>query len=228
MYLLNCLGPISALVKRIQGPKGYTAFVESIALNEEKIADEISEETVNDYVQKFTKSTFEEKLTDILPLIHRANTTETEKQKTNQVERVKNIIEACNEDGSPVNTIMFRDSNIDISGIKKTELDEDNETPSLSQTFSDLANRIQVESCDDNRRRDRSNDRAAELSVFLRNIAEQVKLSPQTVAREALELGARIVKISNSEVSEDVVETTIEDKMDDMLSEAFKPFNNFD
>jgi hypothetical protein len=215
-------------IKRIQGPKGYTAFVESIALNEEKIADEISEETVNDYVQKFTKSTFEEKLTDILPLIHRANTTETEKQKTNQVERVKNIIEACNEDGSPVNTIMFRDSNIDISGIKKTELDEDNETPSLSQTFSDLANRIQVESCDDNRRRDRSNDRAAELSVFLRNIAEQVKLSPQTVAREALELGARIVKISNSEVSEDVVETTIEDKMDDMLSEAFKPFNNFD
>ena len=215
-------------IKRIQGPKGYTAFVESIALNEEKIADEISEETVNDYVQKFTKSTFEEKLTDILPLIHRANTTETEKQKTNQVERVKNIIEACNEDGSPVNTIMFRDSNIDISGIKKTELDEDNETPSLSQTFSDLANRIQVESCDDNRRRDRSNDRAAELSVFLRNIAEQVKLSPQTVAREALELGARIVRISNSEVSEDVVETTIEDKMDDMLSEAFKPFNNFD
>jgi hypothetical protein len=34
--------------------------------------------------------------------------------------------------------------------------------------------------------------------------------------------------MSNSEVSEDVVETTIEDKMDDMLSEAFKPFNNFD
>jgi hypothetical protein len=91
-----------------------------------------------------------------------------------------------------------------------------------------LASRIQVESCDDNRRHDRSNDRAAELSVFLRNIAEQVKLSPQTVAREALELGARIVKMSNSEVSEDVVETTIEDKMDDMLSEAFKPFNNFD
>jgi hypothetical protein len=215
-------------IKRIQGPKGYTAFVESIALNEESITDEISEETVNDYVQKFTKSTFEEKLTDILPLIHRVNTTETEKQKTNQVERVKNIIEACNEDGSPVNAIIFRDSNIDISGIKKTELDENNETPSLSQTFSDLASRIQVESCDDNRRHDRSNDRAAELSVFLRNIAEQVKLSPQTVAREALELGARIVKMSNSEVSEDVVETTIEDKMDDMLSEAFKPFNNFD
>lgn len=215
-------------IKRIQGPKGYTAFVESIALNEESITDEISEETVNDYVQKFTKSTFEEKLTDILPLIHRVNTTETEKQKTNQVERVKNIIEACNEDGSPVNAIIFRDSNIDISGIKKTELDENNETPSLSQTFSDLASRIQVESCDDNRRHDRSNDRAAELSVFLRNIAEQVKLSPQTVAREALELGARIVKMSNSEVSADVVETTIEDKMDDMLSEAFKPFNNFD
>ena len=215
-------------IKRIQGPKGYTAFVETIALNEENIADEISEETVNDYVKKFTKSTFEEKLTDILPLIHRVNTTETEKQKTNQVERVKNIIEACNEDGSPVNTIIFRGSNIDISNIKKTELDEDSETPGLSQTFLDLASRIQVESCDDNRRRDRSNDRAAEISVFLRNIAEQVKLSPQTVAREALELGARIVKMSNSESTDDVMETTIEDKMDDMLSEIFKPFNNFD
>jgi hypothetical protein len=215
-------------IKRIQGPKGYTAFVETIALNEENIADEISEEIVNDYVKKFTKSTFEEKLTDILPLIHRVNTTETEKQKTNQVERVKNIIEACNEDGSPVNTIIFRGSNIDISNIKKTELDENSETPGLSQTFLDLASRIQVESCDDNRRRDRSNDRAAELSVFLRNIAEQVKLSPQTVAREALELGARIVKMSNSESTDDVMETTIEDKMDDMLSEIFKPFNNFD
>ena len=215
-------------IKRIQGPKGYTSFVESIALNEADAPDEISEEVVNDYVQKFTKSSFEESLKDILPLIHRVNTTEAEKQKTNQVERVKNIIEATNEDGSPVNSIIFSDRNIDISGIKKTELDEDTKTTNLAQTFSDLASRIQVESCDDNRRHDRSNDRAAELSVFLRNIAEQVKTSPQTVAREALELCARIVKMSNSEASADVVETTIEDKMDDMLSEAFKPFNNFD
>jgi hypothetical protein len=214
-------------IKRIQSAKGYTSFVESIALNEADVSEEISEETVNDYVRKFTKSTFEDKLTDILPLIHRVNTAESENQKTNQLERVKNIIEACNEDGSPVNTISYRDSNIDISGIKKTELDEDSKTPSLAQKFVDLASRINVESCDDNRRHDRSNDRAAELSVFLRNIAEQVKVAPHTVARESLEMGARLVKMSDI-VSEDMVETTIEDKMDDMLSEAFKTFNDFD
>ena len=215
-------------MNRIQGAKGYTAFVESLALNESDVSEEISEETVNDYVRKFTKSTFEEKLTDILPLIHRANTKESEKQKINQVERVSDIIEACNEDGSLVNTISFKNSKIDISGIKKTELDENSETPNLSQMFSDLANRIQVESCDDNHRHDRSNDRSAELSVFLRNIAEEIKDAPQSVDREALELGARLVKMSNSEISEEVVETTIEDKIDDILSEAFKPFNNFE
>jgi hypothetical protein len=214
-------------IKRIQSAKGYTSFVESIALNEADVSEEISEETVNDYVRKFTKSTFEDKLTDILPLIHRVNTTESENQKTNQLERVKNIIEACNEDGSPVNTISYRDSNIDISGIKKIELDEDSKTPSLAQKFIDLASRIHVESCDDNRRHDRSNDRAAELSVFLRNIAEQVKVAPHTVSRESLEMGARLVKMSDV-VPEDVAETTIEDKMDDMLSEAFKSFNDFD
>ncbi|MDA8882953.1 hypothetical protein N9I00_00940 [bacterium] len=247
-------------IKRIQGTKGYTSFVESLALNEagkEKLVckdcgdeqhkpttdckhdcddesgswwvkkSDLSEDTMNDYISKFTKSTFEDKLIDILPLIHRANTTESENQKTNQLERVKNIIEACNEDGSPVNTISYRDSNIDISGIKKTELDEDSKTPSLAQKFVDLASRIHVESCDDNRRHDRSNDRAAELSVFLRNIAEQVKVAPHTVARESLEMGARLVKMADV-VSEDVVETTIEDKIDDMLSEAFKPFNYFD
>ena len=53
-------------MNRIQGAKGYTAFVESLALNESDVSEEISEETVNDYVRKFTKSTFEEKLTDIL------------------------------------------------------------------------------------------------------------------------------------------------------------------
>lgn len=215
-------------INRIQGPKGYVSFVESLALNEVDESEEISEETVNDYVQKFTKSSFEEKLTDILPLIHRANTVESKKQKVNQVDRVKNILQAYNEDGSVVNNITFNPSTLDMNNIKKTELDENSDTPSLSQTFSDLANRIQVESCDDNRRHDRSNDRAAELSIFLRNIAEQVKTAPQTIERDALELGARLVKMSNSDIANNVVETTIEDKMDDMLSEAFKSFNNFD
>jgi hypothetical protein len=215
-------------INRIQGPKGYTSFVESLALNEVDVPEEISEETVNDYVRKFTKSTFEEKLTDILPLIHRANTTESEKQKANQVERVNNIIAACNEDGSLVNTITFRDSKIDTSSIKKSELDENSDTPNFAKTFLDLSSRIQVESCDDNRRHDRSNDRAAELSVFLRNIAEQIEVAPQTVERDALELGARLVKMANSEITEEVTETTIENKIDDMISEAFKSFNNFD
>ena len=215
-------------INRIQGPKGYVSFVESLALNEVDESEEISEETVNDYVKKFTKSSFEEKLTDILPLIHRANTVESKKQKVNQVDRVKNILQAYNEDGSVVNNITFNPSTLDMNNIKKTELDENSDTPSLSQTFADLANRIQVESCDDNRRHDRSNDRAAELSIFLRNIAEQVKTAPQTIERDALELGARLVKMSNSDIANNVVETTIEDKMDDMLSEAFKSFNNFD
>ena len=248
-------------IKRIQGTKGYTSFVESLALNEagnEKMVckdcgdephkpttdckhdcddesgshwvkkSELSEEALGEYVSKFTKSTFEESLKDILPLVHRANTVESKKQKVNQVDRVKNILQAYNEDGSVVNNITFNPSTLDMNNIKKTELDENSDTPSLSQTFSDLANRIQVESCDDNRRHDRSNDRAAELSIFLRNIAEQVKTAPQTIEREALELGARLVKMSNSDTANNIVETTIEDKIDDMLSEAFKSFNNFD
>ena len=99
---------IKESIKRIQGAKGYTAFVESMALNEKSDEAEITEDTVNDYVAKFTKSTFEESLKDILPLVHRVNEEEMENNRANQIERVKEIILATDKKtGEKKNKISF-------------------------------------------------------------------------------------------------------------------------
>ena len=57
---------IKESIKRIQGAKGYAAFVEKMATTEAKQNAEITEDTVNNYVKKFTKTTFEESLRDVL------------------------------------------------------------------------------------------------------------------------------------------------------------------
>ena len=49
---------IKESIKRIQGAKGYASFVEKMATTEQKESQEISEDTVNNYVKKFTKTTF--------------------------------------------------------------------------------------------------------------------------------------------------------------------------
>ena len=51
---------IKEKIQRIQGAKGYASFVEDMALNGVKKQQEMSEEMVDAYVKKFTKSTFEE------------------------------------------------------------------------------------------------------------------------------------------------------------------------
>ena len=57
----------------MQGAKGYASFVEKMAMKEARENAEITEDTVNNYVKKFTKTTFEESLRDVLPLIHRVH-----------------------------------------------------------------------------------------------------------------------------------------------------------
>ena len=101
---------IKESIKRIQGAKGYQAFVEKLAINEteENKSNEITEDTVDNYVKKFTKTTFEESLRDVLPLIHRVNEEEMEDNRLNQIQSVMSIITSKDKKtGEKMNRIYF-------------------------------------------------------------------------------------------------------------------------
>ena len=101
---------IKESIKRIQGAKGYQAFVEKLAIKEteENKSNEITEDTVDNYVKKFTKTTFEESLRDVLPLIHRVNEEEMEDNRMNQIQSVMSIITAKDKKtGDKMNRIYF-------------------------------------------------------------------------------------------------------------------------
>ena len=77
-----------------------------MATTEQKESQEISEDTVNNYVKKFTKTTFEESLRDVFyPLIHRVHEEEMEDNRMNQIQNVMNIITAKDKEGNKVNKI---------------------------------------------------------------------------------------------------------------------------
>ena len=98
---------IKESIKRIQGAKGYAAFVEKMATTEAKQNAEITEDTVNNYVKKFTKTTFEESLRDVLPLIHRVHEEEVEDNRMNQIQRVMQIITAKDKMGTKSKSYLF-------------------------------------------------------------------------------------------------------------------------
>jgi len=79
---------IKEKIQRIQGAKGYASFVEDLALNGAKTQQEMSEEMVDAYVKKFTKSTFEENLKEIFPLLHKVNEEEFTNRRDGQTDRV--------------------------------------------------------------------------------------------------------------------------------------------
>ena len=63
---------------------------------------------VDAYVKKFTKSTFEENLKDIFPLLHKVNEEEMENRRDNQTNRVIEIMTAkVKKTGEKINTITF-------------------------------------------------------------------------------------------------------------------------
>jgi len=229
---------IKESIKRIQGAKGYTAFVESMALNENSDDVEISEDTVNDYVSKFTKTTFEESLKDILPLVHRVNEEEMENNRANQVARVKEIITAVDKKtGEKKNKISFptKGDGFNFDSIKRQYAKPTNAAQAqqqkidmMSLQFDDLADRVDVDTTDDKKRKNKGHDRAAELSNFLRDFGEEIRTNAKGLNKEKVALAGMLLKMSKTQ-TEDVHEAkTVEEKFDDMLAEAFSKFDILD
>lgn len=226
---------IKESIKRIQGAKGYTAFVESMALNEKSDEAEITEDTVNDYVAKFTKSTFEESLKDILPLVHRVNEEEMENNRANQVARVKEIILATDKKtGEKKNRIFFpgRADGYDFDKIKNQYAKPQNAADAAQQKimamalqFDDIADRVDVDTTDDKKRKNKGHDRAAELSNFLHDFANEMRENPKGLNKEKVALAGHLMKLSK-QASESVEENTpLEEKFDTMIAEAFEGFS---
>ena len=226
---------IKESIKRIQGAKGYAAFVESMALNEKSEEAEITEDTVNDYVAKFTKSTFEESLKDILPLVHRVNEEEMENNRANQVARVKEIILATDKKtGEKKNRIFFpgRADGYDFDKIKNQYAKPQNAADAAQQKimmmalqFDDIADRVDVETTDDKKRKNKGHDRAAELSNFLHDFANEIRENPKGLNKEKVALAGHLMKLSK-QASESVEEnTSLEEKFDTMIAEAFQGFS---
>ena len=215
---------IKESIKRIQGAKGYTSFVESMALNEKSEETEIAEDTVNDYVAKFTKSTFEESLKDILPLVHRVNEEETENNRSVQTQRVASIIE------SETNTISFRQKSVEaeeVVAVKKTdeEVLPESKLETMAQQFNDLAETVDVDTTEDTRRKNKGHDRAAQLSSFLNNFATSMRNDPQSLDEQDVQLAGQLLKMSKQTVEHVEENTTLDAKFDEMLGEAFSEFD---
>ena len=215
---------IKESIKRIQGTKGYTSFVESMALNEKKQEEELAEDTVNDYVSKFTKSTFEESLKDILPLVHRVNEEESENNRAVQTQRVASIIE------SETNTISFRQKSVEaveVGAVKKTdeEVLPESKLETMAQQFNDLAETVDVDTTEDTRRKNKGHDRAAQLTSFLNNFATSMRNDPQSLDEQDVKLAGQLLKLSKQTVEHVEENTTLDAKFDAMLGEAFAGFD---
>lgn len=248
---------IKESIKRIQGIKGYTSFVESLALNEadnEKMVckdcgdekgkpttdckhdchdgagshwvkkSELSEEALGEYVSKFTKSTFEESLKDIMPLIHKVNEEETENNRSVLTQRVASIIE------SESNVISFRQKNVEsveVNAVKKAdeEVQPESKLESMVQQFTDLAETIDIDTSDDSNRKNKGHDRAAHVSAFLNNFATNMRNDINSLDEADIQLAGKLLKMSKQ--SDEPIEehTSLDTKFDTMLGEAFSGFN---
>jgi len=258
---------IKESIKRIQSAKGYTSFVESMALNENKEKmvckdcgdephkpttdckhdcddengshwvkkSELSEDGMNDYVSKFTKSSFEESLKDIMPLVHRVNEEEMENNRANQIERVKEIIMGVDKKtGEKKNKISFpaRGEVFNMDKVKKQYAEPRNAKQASEQKalmialqFDDLADRVDVDTIDDKKRKNKGHDRAAELSNFLRDFGEDVRNNMNAVNKEKIALAGHLLKMSKQATESTEEITSIEEKFEVMVSESFSKFD---
>ena len=227
---------IKESIKRIQGAKGYQAFVEKLAINEteENKSNEITEDTVDNYVKKFTKTTFEESLRDVLPLIHRVNEEEMEDNRLNQIQSVMSIITSKDKKtGEKMNRIYFptRTDGFDFDKIKKQyreptskEEAEEQKKMKLALQVDDLAHRVDVDAKDDKKRKNKGHDRAAELSNFLGDVADDIR-NGTNLSKDKLKLAGYLMKLSKTATEgEQVVKQNIEEQFDSMLAEAFDKF----
>jgi hypothetical protein len=230
------MNSIKETVQRIQGAKGYANFVEGIALKEENPQSEISEEVVDTFVQKFTKSTFEESLRDIFPLLHRVNEEEMENRRDNQTERVKEIMSATvKKTGELVNTITFGEPSnpsYDYSQIKKQyaeprtpEEAAQQKISKIAMTFDDLADRVTVDTLLDKKGKKKGHDLAAEISFFLTDIADAIRSNPRGIAKDDMQVAGQLLKMSKASV-ETVEPKTADTRINEMLEEAFSKFDS--
>ena len=226
---------IKEKVQRIQGAKGYANWVSDMALNDVQPQAEISEEAVDNFVQKFTKTTFEESLRDIFPLLHKVNEEEMENRRDNQTERVIEIMTAkVKKTGEKVNTISFGDpssTSYDYSQIKKqfAEPRSPEEAAQLkiskiAMTFDDLADRVQVDTLLDKKGKKKGHDLAAEVSFFLTDIANEIRSNPRGMDKKDMQVAGTLLKMSKASV-ETVEPKTADTQISEMLEEAFSKFN---
>ena len=179
-----------------------------MAMKEARENAEITEDTVNNYVKKFTKTTFEESLRDVLPLIHRVHEEEMEDNRMNQIQRVMQIITAKDKKtGQKVNRIYFpkdTDAQYDFDKIKNQyaeprskEEAEEQKKLKLALSVDDLANRVDVDTTDDKKRKNKGHDRAAELMLFLQDVANEIR-DGKTLTKDKLQLAGYLMKLSKT------------------------------
>jgi hypothetical protein len=225
---------IKESIKRVQGAKGYASFVEKMATTEAKQNAEITEDTVNSYVSKFTKSTFEESLRDVLPLIHRVNEEEMEDNRADQIARVKEIILAKDKKtGEKKNKITFPrkpGAEYDYDAIKKQYAEprtpqeaEEQKKLKLALSIDDLADRVDVDTTDDNKRKNKGHDRAAELSMFLMDMGNSIR-SGKGLTKEKIQITGYLRKLATQNEAVETAGTPVNEQFDRMLSEAFSKF----
>ena len=232
------MNSIKEKVQRIQGARGYAKFVEGIALKGENTQAEISEETLDSYVQKFTKSSFEESLKDILPLVHRVNEDEDEMtdRRDNQTARVKEIMSATvRKTGERVNTITFGEPSnpaYDYDKIK-TQFAEprtpeeaaEHKISKIALTFDGLADRVTVDTLKDKGAKKKGHDLAAEISFFLTDIADAIRSNPRGIAKDDMQVAGQLLKMSKASV-ETVEPKSADTRISEMLEEAFSKFDS--
>lgn len=232
------MNSIKERVQRIQSARGYAKFVEDIALKGEKTNAEISEETLDSYVQKFTKSSFEESLKDILPLVHRVNEDEDEitSRRDNQTARVKEIMSATvRKTGERVNTITFGEPSnpeYDYDKIKKQfaeprtpEQAAEQKISKIAMTFDGLADTVTVDTLKDKGAKKKGHDLAAELSFFLTDIADAIRSNPRGISKEDMQVAGQLLKMSKASV-ETVEPKSADTRISEMLEEAFSKFDS--
>ena len=230
------MNSIKETVQRIQSARGYAKFIEGIALKGENKQAEISEETLDSYVQKFTKSSFEESLKDILPLVHRVNEEEMTDRRDNQTARVKEIMtQTVKKTGELVNKITFGEPSnpaYDYDKIK-TQFAEprtpeeaaEHKISKIALTFDGLADRVTVDTLKDKGAKKKGHDLAAEISFFLTDIADAIRSNPRGIAKDDMQVAGQLLKMSKASV-ETVEPKSADTRISEMLEEAFSKFDS--
>jgi phytoene/squalene synthetase len=88
-----------------------------------------------------------------------------------------------------------------------------------------LADRVDVDTIDDKKRKNKGHDRAAELSNFLRDFGEDVRNNPKALDKQKVALAGFLLKMSKQPTESVEENITIDLKFDTMLREAFSGFD---